>query len=76
MSFAVYLVHPVYVNMLYKFVKITPFTLLEQCGVQSVAVGHVLLLFLLLAFWLLVLALATATAWALRKIPVLRKYVL
>lgn len=76
LSFAVYLVHPVYVNLLYKFVKITPFTLLEQCGVQSVAVGHALLIFLLLAFWLLVLALATATAWVLRKIPVLRKYVL
>ena len=39
MSFAVYLVHPVYVNLLYKFVKITPFTVLEQCGVQSVAAG-------------------------------------
>lgn len=76
LSFAVYLVHPVYVNMLYKFVKITPFTVLEQCGVQSVAAGHVLLLFLLLVFWLLVLVLATATAWVLRKIPVLRKYVL
>ena len=76
LSFAVYLVHPVYVNLLYKFVKITPFTLLEQCGVQSVAAGHALLIFLLLAFWLLVLALATATAWVLRKIPVLRKYVL
>lgn len=76
LSFAVYLVHPVYVNLLYKFVKITPFTVLEQCGVQSVAAGHVLLLFLLLVFWLLVLALATATAWVLRKIPVLRKFVL
>ena len=76
MSFAVYLVHPVYVNLLYKFVKITPFTVLEQCGVQSVAAGHVLLLFLLLVFWLLVLVLATATAWVLRKIPVLRKFVL
>ena len=76
LSFAVYLVHPVYVNLLYKFVKITPFTLWEQCGVQSAAAGHVLLLFLLLVFWLLVLALATATAWVLRKIPALRKYVL
>lgn len=76
LSFAVYLVHPVYVNLLYKFVKITPFTLLEQCGVQSVAAGHVLLLVLLFAFCLLVLVLATVTAWVLRKIPVLRKYVL
>ena len=76
LSFAVYLVHPVYVNLLYKFVKITPFTVLEQCGVQSVAAGHAVLILLLTVFCLVVLALATATAWVLRKIPVLRKYVL
>ncbi len=76
LSFAVYLVHPVYVNLLYKFVKITPFTVLEQCGVQSVAAGQAVLILLLAAFCLVVLALATATAWMLRKIPVLRKYVL
>ena len=76
LSFAVYLVHPVYVNLLYKFVKITPFTVLEQCGVQSVAAGHAVLILLLAVFCLVVLALATATAWLLRKIPVLRKYVL
>ena len=75
LSFAVYLVHPVYVNLLYKFVKITPFTVLEQCGVQSVAAGQAVLILLLAAFCLVVLALATATAWVLRKIPVLRKYV-
>ncbi|MCI6517419.1 MAG: acyltransferase, partial [Lachnospiraceae bacterium] len=73
LSFAVYLVHPVYVNLLYKFVKITPFTVLEQCGVQSVAAGQAVLILLLAAFCLVVLALATATAWVLRKIPVLRK---
>jgi len=76
LSFAVYLVHPVYVNLLYKFVKITPFTVLEQCGVQSVAAGQAVLILLLAAFCLVVLALATATAWVLRKIPVLGKYVL
>lgn len=76
LSFAVYLVHPVYVNLLYKFVKITPFTVLEQCGVQSVVAGQAVLILLLAAFFLVVLALATATAWVLRKIPVLRKYVL
>lgn len=76
LSFAVYLVHPVYVNLLYKFVKITPFTVLEQCGVQSVAAGQAVLILLLAAFCLVVLALAAATAWVLRKIPVLRKFVL
>ena len=49
LSFAVYLVHPVYVNLLYKFVKITPFTVLEQCGVQSVAAGQAVLILLLAA---------------------------
>ena len=76
LSFAVYLVHPVYVNLFYKFVKFTPFTVLERCGVESVAAGNLLLLLLLFVFCLVVLALATATAWALRKIPVLKKYVL
>ena len=76
LSFAVYLVHPVYVNLFYKFVKFTPFTVLERCGLESVAAGNLVLLLLLLAFCLVVLALATATAWVLRKIPVLRKYVL
>ena len=76
LSFAVYLVHPVYVNLFYKFVKLTPFTVLEWCGVQSVAAGNALLLLLLLVFCLVVLALATVTAWGLRKIPVLKKYVL
>ncbi len=76
LSFAVYLVHPVYVNLFYKFVKLTPFTVLERCGVQSVAAGNALLLLLLLVFCLVVLALATVTAWVLRKIPVLKKYVL
>ena len=76
LSFAVYLVHPVYVNLLYKFVKITPFTVLEQCGVQSVVAGQAVLILLLAAFCLVVLALATATAWVLRKILVLRKFVL
>ena len=76
LSFAVYLVHPVYVNLLYKFVKITPFTVLEQCGVPSVAAGQAVLILLLAVFCLVVLVLATATAWVLRKIPVLRKFVL
>ena len=76
LSFTVYLVHPVYVNLFYKFVKFTPFTVLERCSVESAAAGNALLLLLLILFCLLVLALATATAWLLRKIPVLRKYVL
>lgn len=76
LSFAVYLVHPVYINLFYKFMKFTPFTLLERCGVENAVAGNIVLLLLLLVFCLAVLALATITAWVLRKIPVLRKYVL
>ncbi|MFQ8981236.1 MAG: acyltransferase [Waltera sp.] len=73
LSFAVYLVHPVYVNLLYKFVKITPFTVLEQCGVQSVAAGQAVLILLLVAICLVVLALATATAWSAAQDPGVKK---
>lgn len=73
LSFAVYLVHPVYVNLLYKFVKITPFTVLEQCGVQSVAAGQAVLILLLAAFCLVVLALATGNRMGAAQDPGVKK---
>lgn len=76
LSFAVYLVHPVYINLFYKFMKITPFTLLKRCGVENAVTGNIVLLLLLFAYCIVVLLLSTITAWVLRKIPVLRKYVL
>lgn len=76
LSFAVYLVHPVYVNLLYKFMHLTPFTVLERWNMTSVVAGNVLLLLLLGAFCIFVLALSAATAWLLRRVTFLRRYVL
>jgi len=62
LSFAVYLIHPVFLNTAYKFLHITPldFTI----GVS------------LPVFFVSALALAALGAWILRKIPPLKKYVL
>lgn len=62
LCFAVYLIHPVFVNVFYKFLHITPLTF------------HIgLSLPILFAAILLMSALG---AWILRKIPLLEKYVL
>lgn len=60
--FAVYLIHPVFVNMAYKFLHLTP---LDYPLYVSLP-----------AFALVNLVLASISAWVLRQIPVLRKYVL
>lgn len=62
LCFAIYLVHPVFVNVLYKFLHITPL---------SFSIYYSLPI-----FFLLILALAGVTAWLLRRIPFLKKYVL
>lgn len=62
LTFAVYLIHPVFLNFFYKFLHITPldFNILVSLPL----------------FFLGVLLLSGAAAWVLRRIPVLRKYVL
>lgn len=62
LSFGVYLVHPVFLNIAYKFFHITPLSF--PIGLS------------LPAFFSAALLLAAAAAWTLRKIPALRKYVL
>lgn len=62
LSFAVYLVHPLFLNLAYKFFHISPL---------SFTIGISLPLFLVCT-----LLLSALTAWTLRKIPPLRKYVL
>lgn len=62
LCFAIYLIHPVFVNVAYKFLHLTP---LDYPLWISLPV-----------FWLIILLLAVASAWVLRKIPFLRKYVL
>ncbi|MBE5884719.1 MAG: acyltransferase [Lachnospiraceae bacterium] len=62
LCFAIYLVHPVYINIFYKFLHISPL---------DYAIGISLPL-----FFAVILLLATITAWFLCKIPVLKKYIL
>lgn len=62
LCFAVYLIHPVFLNIFYKFFDVTPL---------SFSIGASLPL-----FFLGTMAFSAAAAWVLRKIPALRKYVL
>lgn len=62
LSFAVYLIHPVFLNIAYKFLHVT---------LLSFPIGVSLPL-----FFTGTLLLSTAVAWALRQIPFLRGYVL
>lgn len=62
LCFTIYLVHPVYVNIFYKFLNLTPLDF--PLGVS------------LPIFWLVIMVLSVGSAWILGKIPILRKYVL
>lgn len=62
LCFTIYLVHPVFINIAYKFLNLTP--LKFPLGVS------------LPIFFLVIMMLSVGSAWVLRKIPVLRKYVL
>ncbi len=62
LTFAVYLIHPVFLNVFYKFLHITPLDF--NIGVS------------LPLFFAVTLALSFGAAWVLYQIPVLRKHVL
>lgn len=62
LCFAIYLIHPVFVNVAYKFLHVTP---LDYPLYVSLPL-----------FWIVNLVLAAICAWVLRQLPVLRKYVL
>ena len=62
LTFAVYLIHPVFLNFFYKFLHITPLNFNIWLSLP--------------VFFLGALLLSAGTAWVLRRIPVLRKYVL
>ncbi len=66
LSFAVYLIHPVFLNLAYKFLHVTP---LSHLDVLSLGVSLPL-------FFIGTALLSTAVAWILYKIPPLRKYIL
>ena len=74
LCFGVYLVHPVFANIYYKFLHITPLNFpwaefLPGGVIPRIAVSLPL-------FFLMILLPAIITAWILYKIPLLRKYVL
>ncbi len=62
LTFAVYLVHPVFLNFFYKFLHITPLNFNIWVSLPLFFGGTLLL--------------SLAAAWVLRQIPALRKYVL
>lgn len=62
LTFTVYLVHPVFLNIFYKFLHITPLDFNIWVSLPLFSLGTLLF--------------STAAAWLLRRIPVLRRYVL
>lgn len=62
LSFTVYLIHPIYLNIIYKLIKVNPLSYPLWLSLPLV--------------WLTVALCSIGTAWALRKIPILRRYVL
>lgn len=66
LSFTVYLIHPVFLNLAYKFLHVTP---LSHLDVLSLGVSLPL-------FFAGTALLSTAAAWILYRIPPLRKYIL
>lgn len=62
LCFAVYLIHPVFLNLAYKYFNVTPLSFFVGVSLPM--------------FFLSTLLLSAACAWILWKIPLLRKYVL
>ena len=61
LSFAVYLVHPVFLNLTYKVLHVTPLSFPLGLSLPVFFIGTLLL--------------ATGTAWILHRLPPMRKYV-
>lgn len=74
LSFAVYLIHPLFLNLAYKFFHITPLSLLQL--LPSGMPVPISLGISLLVFFTGTALLSVATAWMLCQIPPLKKYVL
>lgn len=62
-SFGIYLIHPLYINLIYKLLKITP----TNFGVLNT-------FFSIFALWFLVSCLSFLTAMILLRLPILKKY--
>lgn len=64
LCFGVYLIHPVFINLFYKFFKLTPANF-----------GNLYLAFIVL-FWLFFACCSFLGSWIMNQIPILRKYIL
>ena len=64
LCFAVYLIHPVFIQFTYRFLRITPLVFENIWPVMTVI------------FWSVFICLSFGGAWILRNIPLMRKYIL
>jgi surface polysaccharide O-acyltransferase-like enzyme len=64
LCFGVYLVHPVFIHFLYKFLKITPLSFGKVWGV------------FLIVFWMFFILCSFIASWVMSLIPPLKKYIL
>ena len=60
-SFGIYLIHPLWINLIYKVLKITPLSM-------PIGVGIVVL-------WLFVFLLSFGSAWIMKRLPVIKKII-
>lgn len=64
LCFGVYLIHPVFINFVYKFVKFTPIKFGSAYPIAT------------FGFWLFFIITSFVGAWIMYQIPVLKKYIL
>ena len=64
LCFGVYLIHPVFINFVYKFVKVTPLNMEKLYPLATVG------------FWLIFVTCAFAASWVMNLIKPLRKWIL
>lgn len=63
LCFGVYLIHPLFINFVYKFLKVTPVSFDKYCLMVPV-------------FWIFFVCCGISASWAMSRIKPLKKYVL
>ena len=64
LCFGVYLIHPVFINFVYKFLKVTPVEFDSAYPMVTIV------------FWIFFVVSSFVTAWGMYQIPILKKYIL
>ena len=64
LCFGVYLIHPVFINFIYKFLKLTPIAFDNFYPIATVV------------FWAFFAVSSFVGAWIMYQIPILKKYIL